>query len=551
MNKNSPQVSHLRFIRWSLFGSFAVLLASAAFAQGRHAIGLSARNAQLWLEEGAYPHNPGNANEFGSALAAGDFNGDGFADLASGAPGNDCDPQEIRCGAVQVRIGGASAALTSRIVLSPAPNNNDLANADELYGSALAAGDFNGDGRDDLAVGIPRNYVQAGAAQVRAGSVQLHFGLPSALQPLQEIATYSFAENALGVLPGAPSSSEGFGQAVAFGDFNGDLKDDLAVGIPYDRSLCGTTPCAAGAVMVIDLDDSLLVHGYQMSLGRQGLPGNPVADDEYGYAVAAGDFNGDGYADLATGIPQREGVGAVLVVYGSEFSLLFGAHQLLNQGSFGELPEPGDDFGRTLAAGDFNHDGFADLAMGAPGEDLAGAGQFNVGLVIVSYGSAEGLRLDAAPWLSENGIFGSGSEIEDRFGSALTAGDWNGDGKVDLAIGAAGESGVGGAGSGAVTVILGRELGLAGSPARQLSPGNAVIGMIAQRPGETDEFAGFGAALAAGDFDGNGFADLAIGAPQRQLAPNISVGAVGVVYGQLFLDGLESGDALEWSGVAP
>ena len=75
--------------------------------------------------------------------------------------------------------------------------------------------------------------------------------------------------------------------------------------------------------------------------------------------------------------------------------------------------------------------------------------------------------------------------------------------------------------------------------------------MIAQRPGETDEFAGFGAALAAGDFDGNGFADLAIGAPQRQLAPNISVGAVGVVYGQLFLDGLESGDALEWSGVAP
>jgi hypothetical protein len=241
---------------------------------------------------------------------AGDFNGDGFADLP-GAPGNDCDPQEIRCGAVQVRIGGASAALTSRIVLSPAPNNNDLANADELYGSALAAGDFNGDGRDDLAVGIPRNYVQAGAAQVRAGSVQLHFGLPSALQPLQEIATYSFAENALGVLPGAPSSSEGFGQAVAFGDFNGDLKDDLAVGIPYDRSLCGTTPCAAGAVMVIDLDDSLLVHGYQMSLGRQGLPGNPVADDEYGWRVAAGDFNGDGMLTSRPASPARRcGCGA-------------------------------------------------------------------------------------------------------------------------------------------------------------------------------------------------------------------------------------------------
>ena len=551
MNKNTTQVSPHRFVTWSLAGSLAVLLASAALAQGRHAIGLSAKNAQLWLEEGDYPHNPENANEFGSALAAGDFNGDGFADLASGAPGNDCDPQEIRCGAVQVRIGAASAALASRIVLSPALNFNDVANEDERYGSALAAGDFNGDGRDDLAVGIPQNFVQAGAAQVRAGSVQLHFGQPSALQPLQPVATYSFAENALGVLPGTPTSSERFGQSVAFGDFNGDLKDDLAVGIPYDRGLCGVTPCAAGAVLVVDLDDSLLVHGYQMSLGRQGLPGLPAADDEYGYAVAAGDFNGDGYADLATGIPQREGVGAVLVVYGSEFSLLFGNHKLLNQGSFGELPELGDDFGRALTAGDFNHDGFADLAMGAPGEDLPGAGQFNVGLVIVSYGSAEGLRLDAAPWLSEDGIFGSGSESEDRFGSALTAGDWNGDGKTDLAIGTAGESGVAGAGSGAVTVILGRELGLAGSPSRQLAPGNSPIGMIAQHPGESDEFAGFGAALAAGDFDGNGFADLAIGAPQRQLAPSIGVGAVGVVYGQLFFDGLDGGDALEWSGVTP
>ncbi len=549
MNKNSMHPRFVRLLAPAIAGSIAILALSPALAQGRHTIGLSAKYAQLWLEEGADPHNPGNSDRFGSALAAGDFNGDGFADLASGAPGNACDPQEIRCGAVQVRMGAASAALTSRIVLSPVPNNSDLANADEGYGSALAAGDFNGDGRDDLAVGVPRNLVHAGVSLVPAGGLQLHFGLPSALQPLQAIATYSFAEGALGVLPGTPSASEGFGHAVAFGDFNGDLKDDLAVGIPYDRNLCGATPCAAGAVMVIDLDDNLSLGGYPMSLGRQGLPGLPAANDEYGYAVAAGDFDGDGYADLATGIPQRDGVGAVLVVYGSEFSLLFGDHQLLDQGSFGELPEVGDGFGRTLSAGDFNHDGYADLAMGAPGEDLAGAGQFNVGLVIVSYGSAGGLRLDGAPWLSEDGIFGSGSESEDRFGSALTAGDWNGDGKTDLAIGAAGESGMAGAGSGAVTVILGRESGLAGSPSRQLSPGNSPIGMIAERPGETDVFASFGAELAAGDFDGNGFADLAIGAPERQLAPSISVGAVGVVYGQFFLDGFDSGDALEWSGV--
>jgi hypothetical protein len=289
-----------------------------------------------------------------------------------------------------------------------------------------------------------------------------------------------------------------------------------------------------------------------MQLGREGLPGSYAEQDEYGWAVAAGDFNSDGFDDLATGIPQREGKGAVLVVYGSPFSLIFGNHQFFDQGSFGELPEIGDDFGRALAVGDFNDDGYADLAMGAPGEDGALPSQANSGQVIVSYGSTAGLLTQGAPWLSEDGIWGVGSELQDRFGSALTSGDFDADGYDDLVVGTAGEStAFGGPGSGAATVIRGGFLGLAGRPARQLLPHAFPIGLIAQRPGESDEGAEYGEALATGDFDGNGFPDLAIGAPSRMLFPSASVGAVAVIYGQLFLDGFESADPYEWSVVAP
>ena len=74
--------------------------------------------------------------------------------------------------------------------------------------------------------------------------------------------------------------------------------------------------------MVIDLNADGEVGGYTMALGMTGLPGAQADQDQYGWAVATGDFNGDGYDDLATGIPHRDGWGAVLVVYGSPFSLL-------------------------------------------------------------------------------------------------------------------------------------------------------------------------------------------------------------------------------------
>ena len=530
----------------------SALASSPLAAQARASIGLTAQGSQLWLEEGGYPHSPGAFDIFGNSLAVGDFNGDGFDDLAAGVPNNACDPANLHCGSAQVRLGSSASPLASRVVLSPVANPLDLARPEERYGHALAAGDFNGDGRDDLAVGVPFNFVPLNGSFVQAGAVQLHLGLPAGSGTLQPVAEYSFSEALDTGLPGFPAEFEMFGFAVAFGDFNGDQRDDLAVGIPYTKSACGASPCTPGSVLVVDLDAAGQIGGYPMFLGSQGLPGAQADQDQYGWAVAAGDFNGDGYDDLATGIPHRHGWGAVLVVYGSPFSLLFAENQLFFQGSFGEAPEFGDEFGKTLAVGDFNHDGYDDLAMGAPGEDGTGPEQMDSGQVIVSYGSTAGLLTEQAPWLSEDGIFGVGSESEDRFGSALTAGDFDADGYDDLVVGIAGEdTGFAGEASGAALLIRGGFLGLAGRPARHLLPHVYPVGFIAERPGETDEGAGYGSALAAGDFDGNGFDDLAIGAPSRKLLPAVSVGAVAVVYGQLFVDGFESATTLEWSTVFP
>ncbi|MBP9145000.1 MAG: FG-GAP repeat protein [Thermoanaerobaculia bacterium] len=531
--------------------SLAIVHGAPVGAQ-RPAIGLSAAHAQLWLETGTGPESPGQDDYFGFALAVGDFNHDGYDDLAMGVPGNDWLPEIADVGSVQVRFGAPAGALGLLLPVLPWNNAVDPAEALDAYGRALAAGDFDGDGYDDLAVGIPSNDYVVGSTVISMGGVHLHYGLPNELGRLQPVAEYSFSQAPGGLLPGSPAAGERFGEALAFGDFNGDGKDDLAIGIPGDAANCPAGLCRAGAVMVVDQNAEGSAGGYLMRFGLEGLPGVPGALDQFGGAVATGDFNGDGFDDLAIGIPQVAQVGAVLVVYGSPFSLIFVHHQLFDQGAFGELPETGDQFGTALAAGDFNGDGFADLAMGAPFEDGAGPEKVDSGQVIVSYGTAGGLSTVAAPWLSEDGIWGSGSEINDQFGSALAAGDFDGDGFDELVIGAAHESVSGTDGYGAVTVIRGRAAGLAGSATRWLWPGAFPIGMI---PGETNVGSHYGSALVSGDFDGNGLADLAIGGPERSLFSSDTAasqaGSVAVLFGQLFIDGFESHDALEWSAVAP
>ena len=142
-------------------------------------------------------------------------------------------------------------------------------------------------------------------------------------------------------------------------------------------------------------------------------------------ASVEADFNSDGFADLAVGVP-REGVGAaelagaVNVLYGSAAGLSGSGSQLFVQGGGGvtDLAEPSDSFGAALAAGDFDNDGFVDLAIGVPGEDIDAIP--NAGAVNVLYGSAGRLTgLGNQQFFQGGGGVLGTREEGDAFGSSL------------------------------------------------------------------------------------------------------------------------------------
>ena len=152
----------------------------------------------------------------------------------------------------------------------------------------------------------------------------------------------------------------------------------------------------------------------------------------------SGDFNADGFDDLAVGVPGEEVnsirlAGAVNVIYGSASRLIATGNQLWHENSTGiaDEVEEGDGFGQALTTADFNGDGFDDLAVGVPGENLGAV--VNSGAVNVIYGSAS--RLTATGNQGIGGVAEGGA-----FGSALAAGDFQGDGFDDLAIGTPFES---------------------------------------------------------------------------------------------------------------
>jgi len=241
---------------------FAALPAPRAFAAvagtSRPAVGLRAAGAQLWLEAGDFPVGPEAGATFGWAVAAGDFNADGYDDLAMGAPFDDWLPGIFDAGSVQVRFGAPAGTLDLVVPVVPWDNAVDPSESLDQYGYALAAGDFDGDGHDDLAVGLPGNDSFDGTSVIGMGGVQLHLGRPDADGRLQPVAQYSFSQVAGGGLPGPGLADERFGAAVAFGDFDGNGFDDLAIGAP-GRELPPSS--AVGAVAVVY--GQLFVDGFE------------------------------------------------------------------------------------------------------------------------------------------------------------------------------------------------------------------------------------------------------------------------------------------------
>jgi hypothetical protein len=374
-----------------------------------------------------------------------DFNGDGFDDLAVGVPNEDVEVG-VTC-TPNLAIGGVTASGNDGNV-----PQNVLDNNLGTRWSSLGIGQF-----ITADLGSIQNVCSVHIAWYKGNARQYHLVIATS----SDGTTFTNAFS--GVSSGTtlnsenytfPSTNERYVRIIV----NGNSVNNWASLTELDilgLSSPSQTISDTGAVNVIYGSSSGLSSTTKpIQIWTQDSPfiqdkGEP--NDHFGSALATGDFNNDGISDLAIGVPGQlvntnfgivDAAGAVNVIYGSSDGLSSTEispgdgriNQLWNQlGIFLDNPEPNDHFGSALATGDFNKDGYSDLAIGVPGEDV-GTIQTDAGAVNVIYGSlgitigSGGLsatvplggfgRADQL-WTQDSPNIEDRSEAADRFGSSL------------------------------------------------------------------------------------------------------------------------------------
>lgn len=450
------------------------------------------------------------SDHFGKALATGDFDNDGYQDLAIGAP--DEDDGGTDSGIVFIFLGGSNGIgsggwekFTQSSVVTGSNEDGDR------FGFSLAAGNFNGDAYDDLAVGVP--YEDTDGA-TDTGLVAIMYGSSGGLYPTH---TESITQNS--VNGASNETGDRFGYALAAGNFDNDNYDDLAIGVPYEDT-GGANDTGLVAIM-FGSSSGLLPSNTEVITQTSVSDATNEDGDNFGLSLAAGNFDNDAYDDLAVGVPREDTGGAddtglLAILYGSSAGLYPVKSEVITQTSVnGTSNEDGDQFGWALAVGDFDDDGYDDLAASAPFEDHDGAA--NTGMVALLYGSSSGLLPAQTEWITQNSA-DAGNELNDNFGAALTTADFDDDGHSDLVVGVPFEDVAAHTDNGVVMVFFGGNAGVL--PARSYWLRQGPFG------GAEEDGDRFGSALAAGDFDDDGLPELAVGAPYEDVGVVQNSGAV-------------------------
>jgi hypothetical protein len=402
------------------------------------------------------------------------------------------------------------------------------------YGTVLAAGDFNGDGHMDQAIANPEasNYNGNGSNYSSSGRVYVNYGSYTGL--LSTVMQQSFSPISDNLLSGEQRSHVRFGTSMVAGYFNDDHYCDLAIGTPAER-INGKNNVGAVVVLYGSMWGLTTNNAKKLTQDTYGVAGACESHDFFGASLAAGDFNGDGNDDLVIGAPGEDigsidRAGMIHVLWGRDWGLSTSNDLSFHQDS-SNVPgqaEEGDLFGSALAVGNFDGDLYDDLAVGVPGEGLYGAGH-SAGMVNLFRGQASGLKTSSrtlSQFRSIPAVLDWMAESWDRFGSSLATGDINGDGRDDLVVGSPTERLDDKHYAGAIDVILFK----AGSNFPVLKQTH----LHQDTPGVTggaelsDQF---GASLAMGDLDNDGYADLVVGAPYESIGSISRAGMAHILYG--------------------
>ena len=511
-------------------------------------------------------------DEFGASVAGlGDVNGDGIDDFVVGAPGADSGGGHSDAGRAYVLFGRIGPRLHLDVGMLAASEGFIIQgdrDDDNLGASVRSAGDFNGDGLQDILVGAPEGDdgpTNSGEGYLIYGRVPVDVaGTP----PLLDLS--SLAPDRGFVIQGANDGDKLGTSATGIGDINGDGYDDLALGAPdndesgsnagiayillgreaspgmypgmpfHIRDSDGETDAAGPGTTPRQVSDlSGFPAGSPTGFTIKG--GNP--NDKTGTRVAGlGDVNGDGLNDFAVGAPgsMLHG-GQIVVIYGetgtsTALDLTSGIGMARGFAFIG--PE---DFGYAVSsAGDINGDGLDDILVGSPKE-----GGLRDGSAYVLFGQEGTTRgtLDARNPLGANGFAINGGVNNDEVAiDVASAGDVNGDGLADIIVGShlrdAPAAYFGGlSNAGAAFIMYGMQTGFGVDVDIDTLVGTGTTGFTVYG-GAHEEKLGKSVA-GAGDINGDGYDDLLIASPEHgnYAWGRTDQGRVAVIYGMHARDG--------------